>query len=505
MPSDAVDVSDVQGLVRFGFGHLTEACYLLLRIRDAASARAWLTAALPLVSTAVKLPQKPSTAMQVAFTVSGLRAIGVGDEVVSGFSAEFVSGMAGDQSRSRRLGDIGANAPDGWEWGGPGSEPDVLVILLADVGMLEDWRRQVESGSFHDGFETLACLPTSNLHNNEPFGFRDGISQPDIDWPRQRTPGTTELTYTNIVALGEFLLGYPNEYGKYTDRPLLDPLEEYADYLLSAEDDPSRKDLCRNGTYLVIRQLEQDVRGFWRFADQAAKSDPKERLRLAEAMVGREIGGDPLAPLNPSAIPGVDYVPGAPSNCFTYDQDPEATRCPFGAHLRRANPRNVDLPGRPAWFLSRWLRMLGWGIKSFRDDALASTRFHRILRRGREYGPGLGIEDALRQEPANDPKRGLNFVCLNANISRGFEFVQGAWLMSTTFNGLNDENDPVLGNAAAAGDCPYTGNFSIPRVGAPPQVLAGMQQVVTVRGGAYFFLPSLSALRYFCRRPTQTR
>ena len=59
--------------------------------------------------------------------------------------------------------------------------------------------------------------------SREPFGFTDGISQPELDWRQERRTGVTELTYGNRVALGEFLLGYRNEYGNFTDRPLLDP------------------------------------------------------------------------------------------------------------------------------------------------------------------------------------------------------------------------------------------------------------------------------------------
>jgi deferrochelatase/peroxidase EfeB len=246
------------------------------------------------------------------------------------------------------------------------------------------------------------------------------------------------------------------------------------------------------------------VRGFWRFLDGVSKSDESARLRLAEAMVGRTTEGKPLVPLSASVVPGIEDDPEN-LNRFTYDSDPTGTRCPFGAHIRRANPRNVDLPGRPGWFVSRLLRKLGFGIKSFRADLTASTRFHRILRRGREYGPGLTIKDALRPAPDGDPKRGLYFLCLNANLSRQFEFVQNAWLMSTKFNGLSEESDPLIGNRAAVGDCPYTGNFYLPRDGAPPQVVTGLPQFITVRGGAYFFLPSLRALRYFANMPSQSR
>ena len=109
-----VDYNDVQGLVRFGFGKMTEASYALLRIRNASAARAWLRNA-PITS-AVAMNPPPSTALQVAFTADGLTSLGVANSVVAGFSSEFLGGMA-QESRARRLGDTDTNAPEKWEWG----------------------------------------------------------------------------------------------------------------------------------------------------------------------------------------------------------------------------------------------------------------------------------------------------------------------------------------------------------------------------------------------------
>ena len=119
LSASVVDYSDIQGVVRFGYGPLTEASFLLLKIRDARIARSWLSTA-PIAS-AVELTKAPQTALQVAFTREGLQALGVADDVMAGFSAEFLSGMSGQESRSRRLGDVGANSPQGWRWGGSGS------------------------------------------------------------------------------------------------------------------------------------------------------------------------------------------------------------------------------------------------------------------------------------------------------------------------------------------------------------------------------------------------
>ena len=138
-----IDFGDMQGLVRFGHGRLKEACFLLLKVADPEAARRWLQNA-P-VTSALKTDPPPDTALQVAFTREGLEELGVPEDVVRGFSEEFLAGMAADASRSRRLGDVGANAPSEWLWGGrPDCVPHVLVMLYAREGGLEAWAEAVK-------------------------------------------------------------------------------------------------------------------------------------------------------------------------------------------------------------------------------------------------------------------------------------------------------------------------------------------------------------------------
>jgi hypothetical protein len=117
--------------------------------------------------------------------------------------------------------------------------------------------------------------------------------------------------------------------------------------------------------------------------------------------------------------------------------------------------------------------MLGFGPKGFRDDLMSPVRFHRVLRRGREYGPGLPPYEADEPPPPHDPERGLHFVCLNANISRQFEFLQNAWMNSSKFSGLTAETDPLLGNRAPISGCPVTNDFTAPRQDAVPPTSPG--------------------------------
>ncbi len=122
----------------------------------------------------------------------------------------------------------------------------------------------------------------------------DGVSQPEFDWKRQHAAASDTITYTNEVAVGELLLGYPNEYGKFTDRPLLETSDDPTDQLLPAEDHTAKKDFGLNGTYIVLRQLEQDVRGFWQYLAREAGVNAEGRYRLGSFAGGKEDGWRPI-------------------------------------------------------------------------------------------------------------------------------------------------------------------------------------------------------------------
>ena len=138
------DYRDIQGLVRFGYKHLEAARFHLLTIADAAAARAWLSKA-P-VTTAVK-GRRPDAALQVAFTYEGLQRLGGAANTLAQFPYEFKSGMT-EASRARRLGDVAANDPRWWLWGGPGKLPHVLVLLYAVTpDRLDEWEKELKTSS----------------------------------------------------------------------------------------------------------------------------------------------------------------------------------------------------------------------------------------------------------------------------------------------------------------------------------------------------------------------
>ncbi len=532
-----IDTKDIQAIAKTGFGALKAASYMLLRVVEPHSARRWLRDLAPAslvkpsdVKKTIEIEEKNSVdTYQIAFTAVGLRKLGIDESIIQRFSPEFVEGMAGDENRSRRLGDIGKNAPEKWCWGVGDREPHILLILLAkDAAQLAALVGRMLERAEGNGLSKIDILPTSDMGGLEPFGFVDGGSQPSFDWDRPRTPGTNaDRDYTNLLALGELLLGYRNEYGLLTERPLLAADEKNA-AILRRDGHPSAPgDLGLNGSYLVFRQLDQHVPRFWQWVASEAARVGVTSDEFAESMVGRRLDGKPLADLTIGrTIPGVEARDSG-INGFLYDTDPDGLSCPLGSHIRRANPRTGDAPGGKQGPLDNLLVTLGltfrrdrrptastlpwprnttvWPFARSEDDAVASARFHRILRRGREYGEQIDRKmamDPAAEDPEQAPKAGIHFICLNANIARQFEFIQAAWIATAKFAALTGEQDPLLGNREPFPATPFadppqrTDGFSRPS--APPNCRHStkLPQFINVRGGAYFFLPSLTALRW---------
>jgi Dyp-type peroxidase family len=466
---------DIQGLVFSGYAQMHEARYLLLEVVDPPSARRWLGRLADRVTTA-RGPRTPHC-VQVALTSRGLTALGVSDEDLDTFSPPFREGMT-TPYRQRVLGDVGPSAPQRWAWGSPSgsssadggyrsSIPEdrlhaLLLLYGRDADVMDEllWNETARATE-RDALRVLHVVEPEPLPGQvrvgkfgvEHFGFADGMSQPVIRGSGQDERLGGDEARRHVVAPGEFVLGYPNGYGKLTPVPRI---------TLAGG---AHVEIGRNGTYLVARQLEQDVLGFRRFLHHAASAldgdgDPDAEERLAAKLVGRWRSGAPLV-----RSPHRDDADLAADNAFGYAAvDPHGERCPLGAHIRRANPRDAISP-EPA-------------------RALEVTNLHRIIRRGRVYGRGLA-EDATEHDGV---ERGLAFLCVNANIERQFEFVQQTWLNNRKFGELYDDQDPVMGTPPASG-----GVFTVQRSPFASRVRE-LPNFVTVRGGAYSFLPGVRAL-----------
>src|SRR4051812_39148210 len=160
-----VDTADIQAIAYSGFGSLGGARYLLLRVADPKASRHWLRSleVSSVAKTLGNVSQRLSEVKQVAFTAAGLRAIGVENEVVSRFAPEFVDGMAGSENRSRRLGDVGPNAPSAWSWGSGNCEPHVLLMMFASTAGIEPVVEQILSELDLAGFELIESLNTTDM------------------------------------------------------------------------------------------------------------------------------------------------------------------------------------------------------------------------------------------------------------------------------------------------------------------------------------------------------
>ena len=489
----------VQGFVTSGFGHLPFAAYLFVRFETATAGRAWLGSLLLNLTTAEswrRAPDRPKVkvarAVNVGLTHAGLRALELSPAALDTFPEEFREGMA-TPMRSRILGDTEASDPGTWELGGPAQGAMHAVLLMhaesaTDLARLQEIERdrlQASMGATEIPGTAQAGYRPEN--QREPFGFRDGIAQPKLS-----------AFAGGDVATGEFILGHPNHFNFVTAGPLV-PSAEDPQHLLPDDENNHHtpglyRDLGRDGSYLVYRKLQQDVAGLWRFLVRegerlCGRPDPAYAVFLAAKMVGRWPSGAPL-----TLAPEQDDPRLADENAFGYaPADATGRACPFGAHIRRVNPRDVVVPCAP-------------------EQSLSVSASHRLLRRGRVYGAPL-FDQTVLDFPL-DPKRlaflgnlrddgqprGIHFLAVCGSLRKQFEFVQQTWANNPRFAGLTDNKDPLTGDNDRPGAA--SGFMTIPA--NPIRVRLGpLPRFVTVRGGGYFFLPGIAALRFLARRAPQ--
>jgi len=447
-----MDLGDIQGDILRAYGNAYDCTtYAFVKIEcPPEQARVWFSGLLGHVTTAEPWAEgeKPLTTLNVAVTASGLRALGVSEDVVGSFSHEFRDGMS---SRAQLLGDVGPSDPKRWERGlGTG---DAHVLLTINAQQTSDHRRAL--GKLRHAMDTAGGLRIIHQQDTEllpgsreHFGYADGFAQPAIEGTSDDKARGGGVPLKNDqwrpLAPGEFVLGYPDEDTR------VDPKKR----LPSAPAAP----LGRNGTYMVWRKLHQDV-ALWRrvMRDAAQLYHDGDQHKLEAKVVGRWPNGAPLVTYPDQEPVGIDpKTPGG--NDFRYDKDKDGMRCPLGAHVRRSNPRDA----------------LGFeGHLSFR---------HRMIRRGMPYGKVL--PEGVLTDDGED--RGLVFVSFQGSISRQFEGVQVQWLNAGNIFGLGHDKDFVLGDPHG------TGKMTIQ--GKPPFFLAPQEVFVLTRGGEYLFVPGMTAL-----------
>ncbi|MCP2314681.1 Dyp-type peroxidase family [Nocardia amikacinitolerans] len=436
-----LELDDIQHLVLTRVPALAGR-YEFLSFASADGGRTWLSAMVDQVASAAAAQRSVATERRwvtLAFTWTGLRALGVPEQSLATFPEEFRQGMA---ARAGILGDTGLAHPDHWVGGLAGDDLHAIAILFAvDDAERDRWVRA------HDrlvadcaGVRVLSSLDVGAVppleYAHDHFGYRDRLSQPVIEGSgEQPTPGSGAP-----IKAGEFILGYPDEDGL--------PVEL-----------PRPEVLSRNGSYLAYRRLEEHVGRFRDFLAEHAET-PEEQELLAAKLMGRWRSGAPLvlAPEKDDPELGADM---RRNNDFDYKRmDPYGYAAPLGSHIRRMNPR----------------------------DTAVNVRRRRLIRRGATYGPHLpdGVSD-------DGAERGIAAFVLCASLVRQFEFAQNVWVNDKTFRELGNERDPIIGNQDG------TLEYKIPKRPIR-RTIKGLPAFTTLRGGAYFYLPGLRALRYLCTR-----
>ncbi len=452
---EQLETNDMQGIIVRGYSELPAAVFLLISVKDANAAKRWLKTIAPSITTGA---QKPTVAaVNIAITFEGLKALGLNETALDSFPMELQDGMI-TKHKQQFLGDYGTSDPANWEWGRKNGEQVHLLIMLYAVNDEElnrqynTHKQQLESS----GLKEIKKLDTTTLaERKEHFGFHDGISQPIIKGLSK------EDVAGNTLNPGEFILGYKNEYDQYPESPV----------------DNQKRDLGKNGTYLVFRQLKQDVGLFWKYMHDATcfedgKCNAPEMIKLASKMTGRWPSGAPLV-----LCPDKDDNAFKDADNFAYRlADSGALKCPVSSHIRRTNPRD-SMEGTPG-------------------KSVEVANKHRILRRGRSYGepvvPSLNPEEIIKAN-ASGGDRGLYFICLNADIGRQFEFIQNNWVNNPKFEELYDERDPITGNHSHPENTKQTGTFTIKQEPIRKR-LTDVPEFIKVMGGAYFFMPGIKAL-----------
>ena len=462
-----LNATDIQGFVLRGY-NMPHARYCFLHFEDPLRARTLIHRLLPLITTGQLWDQgKPQSTVNIAFTHQGLISLDLPIATLISFPVEFQQGM---QARAGILGDTGLNAVEHWDqlwregqahgrvhaWLGIHAlSPEALETRTAEIHAL---LTETAGARLLETQDAASIVINGKVTLKEHFGYTDGFGNPDyLGVCRSTQPGQGKLLPDGTwapLATGELLLGYADEAGELPVAPV--------PHLLAA-----------NGTFMVYRKLHQNVGTFRHFLDtwsaRYGAGDEFAREKLASKFIGRWQDGTPveLSPDRPN--PALAQDPNQSTN-FTYANDAAGTRCPIGAHIRRVNPR--DAFGFQGRLINR----------------------RRITRRGLPYGPFAPEDDPLT---AYDPSeldatdRGVIFMALNASISRQFEFVQQQWIAYGNDAHLGNEKDPLMGNHSAGEKYSIQGDTTPAN---PPFFCTHLPNFVELRGGEYFFLPSITAL-----------
>jgi len=462
------NLADLQGNILRGYRHKPHVRYLILEVADPSAARRWLTDSVsgrgdgvPQITSGNWGANKPDTCFNIGLTYEGLRALGTPSSSLEMFPNEFVEGMT---ARALKLGDVGQGAPENWP--APFNEPKRIHLIVTIYAEKVEQLDEVQERALPDGEEAFRLLGTregcSFPDDVVHFGYRDNIMQPRFEGihdPKRHDDGQPK------APLGTVLLGHPTNLEGLTWQV------------------PQPAALGHNGTFNAFRVLKQDVVGFEEYLDQAAsdliKHPQVDELLCAEAKIGQVLSTEgrrgALREIVAANLCG-RWRDGTPLALSADAPDPNLvkakfdyvgkSRCPYGAHIRRCNPRGGQIVQRVA------------------------NNSRRLVRRGVPYGPAYDPAKRNRDQP--EPERGLLGNFIGASLGAQFEAMSCDWLnLGLQDPRITGSDDPLLG----ANDT-KTSWFDLPLKSGGTIRLRNLPRFIWTRGGAYTFLPSLSAIRY---------
>ncbi|THU82835.1 fungal peroxidase [Dendrothele bispora CBS 962.96] len=445
-----LNLDDIQGDILIGMKKKKE-LFLFFSINDTATFKSKLASDIqPLVTTTNQLlavDTQPTTALNIAFSRSGLTALNVTDDLGESL---FNDGQFAD---AEALGDV----KDNWAPGFAGTSVHGVILLASDTDdNVNDELSNVQNilgESITEIHRVSGAARPGDQEGHEHFGYMDGISQPAVEgFTSNVLPGQA------LIVAGEFILG-------------------------ASGDNTTRPDWAQGGSFLVFRQMQQKVPEFQKFVLDNALSVPgltrDENADLFGArLFGRWKSGAPidLAPLRDDPDLAADNTR---NNNFTYDHPEIAgfdiatnqTNCPFSAHTRKTRPRA--------------------------DFGTEETARH-IIRAGIPYGPEVTDAESASNTSSTDAslERGLAFVAYQSSISNGFHFVQQSWVNNANFffgKAVPPGVDPIIGRVQdSAFDTARTVSGTNP-LNTSETITLDTEFIIN-RGGEYFFSPPISAL-----------
>ena len=339
---------------------------------------------------------------------------------------------SGMKSRQRALGDPAVS-----EWQKEFQQDIHGLALLASDHRDEIERASSEVKSQLTRFSASVWQENGSRWYNdagldiEPFGYVDGVSEPVF-------------------------------FKKAVEKARSDGADKWdssAPLGLVLSRDPNGAGEDSYGSFLVYRKLEQDVIGFQRWVHALASKLGVTPELVGAYAVGRFEDGTPVVLQDRSSG-------GPPENNFNYAADAAGAKCPFHSHVRKVNPRGDT----------------GKLIEA--RVTLEEERAHRIVRRGVPFG---------RPEDIGKSAVGLLFLCFQGDIARQFEVMQIVWANSVQFSEQTTGLDPIIGQLGVLPEGQKWpkkwGDLSAGAIRAPSV------RCVTLKGGDYFFAPSVGFLR----------